>query len=80
MVRTQIQLTENQALKIRRAASARNVSFAEVVRQCIDQSLDQSDVKNRYARARRIIGRVRERRGKANTASHHDRCLEDAFS
>jgi hypothetical protein len=39
MVRTQIQLTENQARKIRRVAAEQNISFAEVVRQCIDQAL-----------------------------------------
>jgi hypothetical protein len=80
VIRTQIQLTESQARKIRRVASERNISFAEVVRECIDQALDRSlTLADRYKRARRIIGSVRDRQGKSDIARHHDRYLEQAF-
>jgi len=81
MIRTQIQISESQARKIRRAALEHSISFAEVVRRCIDQSLEGSgDLGDRYARARRMLGRVRESRGKKNISREHDRYLEDAFS
>jgi len=80
MIRTQIQLTENQARKIRRVALERNISLAEAVRQCIDQTLDRSlTLADRYQRARRIIGSVRDREGRSDIARHHDRYLERAF-
>jgi hypothetical protein len=81
MIRTQIQLTENQARKLRRVASEQNISFAEVIRRCVNQSLNQaSDLESRYERARRIVGRYRMGRGKVSIARDHDRYLEDAFS
>jgi hypothetical protein len=74
-------LTESQARGIRRVASEQNISFAEVVRQCIDQALDRSlTLSDRYKRARRIIGSVCDRRGKSDMARHHDRYLEQAFA
>ena len=39
MVRTQIQLTEEQAARVRRVAAERRVSMAEVIRDTIDRAL-----------------------------------------
>lgn len=42
MVRTQIQLTEQQAESLKAAAARRGVSMAELIRQSIDQLLEKS--------------------------------------
>ena len=80
MVRTQIQLTENQARKIRRIAAQQNISVAEVIRRCIDQELNRApSLADKYEHARNIIGIARDRYGKIDVAKNHDRYLEDAF-
>jgi hypothetical protein len=42
MIRTQIQLTEDQAERVKRIARARGVSIATVIRDAVDQ-LDDGD-------------------------------------
>lgn len=81
MVRTQVQLTEKQALRLRRAARDQGVSLAEVVRRCIDRGLDEAPDgrTDRYVRAARWVGAFPDTEGVADLASEHDRYLEQAF-
>ena len=43
LVRTQIQLTEEQAVKLKRMAAERGVSMAEVIRDAVDRLPDRDD-------------------------------------
>jgi hypothetical protein len=79
MIRTQIQLTEEQARRLRRAARAQGVSMAEVVRRCIDQGLAVAERGERYARAAGLVGAFEDRGGTRRVAEEHDRYLGDAF-
>jgi ribbon-helix-helix CopG family protein len=74
MVRTQIQLTEEQAARVRRLAAQRGQSFAAVIRDAVDRLPD--DEAERRARFDRALAAVRNstaRSGKSNSAREHDR-------
>lgn len=81
MVRTQIQLREEQARKLRALAREQGVSLAEVIRRCLDDSLADSagDRSQLYARASRLIGGFKDVRGKSDLAMEHDRYLEQIY-
>jgi hypothetical protein len=81
MVRTQIQLTDELALKLRRAARAAGVSMAEMVRRCLELGLEEqgTDRAARYARAAAVIGAFRDREDAAAVSSEHDAYLDRAF-
>lgn len=81
MVRTQIQLTEQQARRLRAQARERGLSLAEIIRRYIEKGLSE-DVPERaalYDRAARVIGRFRDRRAARDVSHAHDRYLEEAF-
>ena len=81
MVRTQIQLEEEQARRLKLLAQQLGVSMAEVIRRYVDRGL-QEETPSRaelYARAASVIGRFPDLEGRTDLASEHDRYLEDAF-
>ncbi len=77
MIRTQLQLTEQQARALRLVAAQRGVSMAAVVRELIDERL-QTPASARSARARAAIGRFAS--GARDVSREHDRELERAFA
>lgn len=81
MVRTQIQLTEQQARRLRAHARERGLSLAEVIRRCVDKGLSEEapDRAALYDRAARVLGRFRDRRGARDVSSKHDQYLDEVF-
>ena len=81
MVRTQNQLTEQQARHVRAQARERGLSLAEMIRRYVDKGMtdETSDRAARYDRASRLVGRFRDRRGARDLSSQHDRYLDEAF-
>lgn len=81
MVRTQIQLTDAQARRLRREARRQGVSLAELVRRCVDRGLagDTQDRAALYARAAALVGRFADKKGARDLAREHDRYLDQAF-
>lgn len=80
MVRTQIQLTEKQARRLKHLAAARGRSMADLIRESVDVMLAQSQVQElegRRVRAARAAGRFRS--GSSDLAAEHDRHLADAW-
>lgn len=80
MVRTQIQLTEQQTKALRKMASARRVSMAELVRQGVDSMLRSNtviDADEKRARALAAAGRYRS--GRRDVSREHDQHLAEAF-
>jgi len=80
MVRTQIQLTREQAEKIRRAAIERRCSVAELIRQAIDSALKSGsavDMDERRRRALDIAGQFSS--GRKDISRRHDEYLADSF-
>ncbi|MFZ5471952.1 MAG: CopG family transcriptional regulator [Myxococcota bacterium] len=81
MVRTQVQLTEAQSRALRTVARRRGISFSEAVRRCVDRGLEQEapDRRDLYARALKLAGKFKDRRGARDLATHHDKYLDKAF-
>ena len=81
MVRTQIQLTEAQARRLRAYARQHDISLAEVIRRCVEKGLadEAEDRAALYGRAAALVGRFPDRRGAKDLAGHHDRYLDEAF-
>jgi Arc/MetJ-type ribon-helix-helix transcriptional regulator len=81
MVRTQIQLTEEQAAKLKRIAAERGVSMAEVIREAVDTIPDRDDRAERLARALAVARRgFRDRDGATDVSVRHDDYLAEAYS
>ncbi len=81
MVRTQIQLTEEQAKKIKKIAASRGTSMAEVIREAVEGAI-RSDVgtapEERRKRALEVVGKFRS--GKKDVSKRHDAYLTEAWS
>jgi Arc/MetJ-type ribon-helix-helix transcriptional regulator len=80
MVRTQIQLTDEQAARMKSMAAKKGTSMAELVRQAIDillaKGADRSDSDLR-SRALQAAGRFHS--GRHNVARNHDGYLAEDF-
>jgi Arc/MetJ-type ribon-helix-helix transcriptional regulator len=81
MVRTQIQLTEEQATRLKSVAAKRGVSMAELIRQAIEMLLDKGAEKSEVELRRRAIEAAgRFHSGKRNVARDHDGYLSEDFA
>lgn len=80
MVRTQIQLTEEQAKAIKRIALSRHLSVAELIRRAVDAMIKSSpvaDPEETLKRAIDIVGKFSS--GQHDIAGRHDKYLADAY-
>ena len=80
MIRTRIQLTEEQARALKTRARLEERSVADLVRECVAEYLTRRpvpEVRELARRARDLKGRFRS--GYPDLAEHHDRYLDDAF-
>ncbi len=80
MVRTQIQLTEEQVKAIKKLAASRHVSGAELIRRAVDvmiKSGTAAEPEERRTRAIEIVGRFSS--GKRDVSRKHDKYLAEAF-
>ena len=81
MVRTQIQLTEDQAARMKSAAQRKGVSMAELIRQAIEMLLDKGSDKSEVELRRRAIEAAgRFHSGRKNVARNHDGYLSEDFA
>jgi hypothetical protein len=81
VIRTQIQLTEEQARRVKRLSREAGVSMAEVIRDFVERGV-AAELPRRekdYARARRVIGRFPDRQRARDLAREHDRYLDESF-
>jgi len=79
MIRTQIQLTEDQARLLRDLSRSNRESMASLIRRAIDQFLmsRKPDRSALYRQASTIIGKYEA--GARDISVEHDRYLEEAF-
>ncbi|BBO16259.1 CopG family transcriptional regulator [Candidatus Brocadia pituitae] len=80
MVRTQIQLTEEQVMALKKIALSRHLSVAEIIRQAVDTVIRTDtvvDIEERRKRAIDIVGRFSS--GKRDISRKHDTYLVEAF-
>ena len=81
MVRTQIQLTQQQATSVKQAAAAANLSMADIVRRGLDLYLRTQaplTTETRIQRARAVAGRFHS--GMKDVSARHDVHLAKAFN
>ncbi|HEV3197216.1 MAG TPA: ribbon-helix-helix protein, CopG family [Bryobacteraceae bacterium] len=80
MVRTQVQLTEQQLETLRQLAAESGKSIAELVRLGVELYLAaqlRPNRKEQVERARRIAGQFSS--GMRDVSTHHDRHLSEAY-
>ena len=80
MVRTQIQLTEEQSRNLKRMALGRGLSVAELIRQSVDQYLrskGELTPEKMRQRALAVIGIASS--GVTDLGREHDHYLDEAF-
>lgn len=80
MVRTQIQLPEQQVSTLKRLAMQQHVSMAELIRRAVDlftTSPDADNLQERRQRALAAAGRFHS--GCSDVAERHDDYLAEAF-
>jgi len=78
MVRTQIQLTEEQARRVRKMAGELGISGAELIRRTLDEVLAKSPQdQRRRMRALGIVGIARS--GTGDLSSRHDDYLREVY-
>ena len=80
MVRTQIQLTEDQAKALKRIAQSQHLSVAEFIRRAVDAAIKSSSVigvEERHKRAMEIVGKFGS--GKRDVSKKHDLYLAEAY-
>lgn len=80
MVRTQIQLTEEQVEILKNLAASQNLSIAELIRRAVNNFIktdSEMDIGERKRRAIEIAGRFHS--GKRNISTKHDRYLVEAI-
>ncbi len=80
MIRTQVQLTEEQVKTLKEIATRKGVSVSEIVRQSIENTI-RSDMEISYEercrRALEVMGKFRS--GKSDVSVNHDKYLAEAF-
>jgi len=80
MVRTQILLSEEQAVALREAAARAGRSMADLVREGVDAVLSQRQLPGRSAIKHRSLAAVGKfRSGTPDLATNHDTHLAEAF-
>ncbi len=79
MVRTQVQLTEEQAQRLKVIAAARGRSLSDLVREGVDRMLQDEAALSRRERMRRATGVFGQwASGTPDLATRHDEHFADA--
>lgn len=83
MVRTQIQLTEDQHGRLQRWARQLGVSLSEAVRRCVAERLKMEERsatrEERVRAALAVCGKYSDPEGHSRVAMDHDRHLASAY-
>jgi hypothetical protein len=79
MIRTQIQITTEQAQALKRLAARERKSVAELIRISLDSMLRVGGIKDRDDVRRKAIAAAGKLKGPENLAENHDDFLAEAF-
>ena len=80
MIRTQIQLTQEQWKELKKIAAARHLSIAELVRQSVDQlirSPENQRIDQYHRLSVEIVGKYKS--GSSDVSANHDKYLSDSY-
>ena len=83
MMRTQIQLTEEQHRRLKRWAHRLGISLSEAVRRCVADRLaaegPEAGRADRVREARAVIGKYADPAGTSRVAADHDDHLAETY-
>ena len=79
MVRTQIQLTEEQSQTLKAIAQERGVSMAELIREGVEKLLDSPEAADLEERKRRALAIVGIAKDVPDLGLNHDKYLAEAY-
>ena len=83
MIRTQIQLTEEQHSRLKRWAHYRGISLSEAVRRCVADRLSAETAEtsraDRLREASAVFGKYADPDGPSRVANDHDKHLADIY-
>jgi len=81
MVRTQVQLTREQVVGLKRIARRQGVSMAQVVRKAVDSYVksEEVDLATLYAKAMSFVGAFKDKDGATDVSARHDDYLDEAY-
>jgi hypothetical protein len=79
MVRTQIQLSEEQSRKLKRLAEIKGQSVAELIRSSVDAMLAATPLADHEEQKRRALALGDQYSGPSDLAEEHDRHLVEAY-
>lgn len=83
MVRTQIQLTEDQYRRLKRWSRKLGISLAEAIRRCVAESLVREESapgrKEMVRAALAVCGKYSDPKGPLTVARDHDRYPSEAY-
>lgn len=79
MIRTQIQITPEQARALKRLAAREGKSVAELIRLSVDAMLKTSRIKDYDESRRKAIAAAGKLNGPVDLAANHDEFLAEAF-
>ena len=79
MIRTQIQITSEQARALKRLAAREGKSVAELIRISVDSMLRAGGIKDSDALRRKAIAAAGKLSGPENLAANHDDFLAEAL-
>lgn len=81
MIRTQIQLTEEQSRSLKKLAEKKNVSVAELIRRSVDSYLEERHVITEKERRQRLLSVIGiGRSGVNDLAENHDKYLLEDYA
>jgi hypothetical protein len=79
VVRTQIQLTGEQARALKELAHQRGVSMAEVIRQAVEREIALDERKAKWDRALALLGQYSDVDEATDVAENHDFYLDQIY-
>lgn len=78
MIRTQIQLTEEQAARLKLVARERGISMAALIREAVEAVVIGSERERRWQRVHESVGAFSS--GRRDIAVDHDRELAEIYA
>jgi len=81
VIRTQVQLTEEQSRALKELALKENVSMAELIRRAVDywlRTVGPVSMEEQRQRALAVVGKFHS--GKSDVSERHDEYLAEAYS
>jgi hypothetical protein len=83
MMRSQIQLHEDQHRRLRKWSQKLGISLSEAVRRCVEEGLAREEKRpsheERVKAALGVCGKYRDPKGASRVAAEHDKHLAEAY-